>query len=161
MASGIKINDECSKYFKELKSQKYRYILYRLSDDSTQIIWDKKHPMTKEDSQEVDTVNANMAADYALFLADLQAVEVKKECRYAVYFAKYYKNNIIREKILFIMWCPSGAKGKQKMTYSTTEDTLKKALDTSALNLSMMADEIGDLSWESDVLPKLLSKDNV
>lgn len=67
--------------------KKYRYIIYRLSDDNRTIIVEKA---------------AEKEADYDDFLTNLPDVD----CRYAIYDFEYQKaaDEGVRSKICFVVW---------------------------------------------------------
>ena len=74
--------------FQELKlRKKFRYIIYRLSEDNRTIIVEK---------------TADKDANYDAFLADLPEVD----CRYAIYDFEYQKgaDEGLRSKICFVVW---------------------------------------------------------
>ena len=128
------MNQECKTEFLELKLKKaFKYIIYQLSADSTQIVVGK-------------TSNSD---DYDTFLADLP----KKECRYAVYDLQYTKPGAgTRNKITFFTWCvvqlicqqggcewligwrccaarsSDEAKVKDKMLYASSKERLRLSL---------------------------------
>merc|ERR1712224_154013 len=112
MASGVGVSDECVQKFQELKlGHKLRYVLYRLSDDLSEIVIDKE---------------GQPSAEYTEFTAALP----KDDCRYAVYDFEYDQpdGGGKRSKILFVLWSPDTAKIKSKMLYTSSKDGLRKKL---------------------------------
>jgi cofilin len=86
MASGVAVDDDCVNIFQELKlGHKFRYLIYRLSDDLSKIIVDKTAPPS---------------ADYQSFLNELP----KDECRYVIYDFEFQVEGAQRNKIIFILW---------------------------------------------------------
>lgn len=85
-SSGVSANDECLSKFQELKLKKaYKYIIYTLSKDNTEIIVEK----------------SATSVDYDDFLADLP----EDDCRWAVYDVQFEKEGAgVRNKIIFVAW---------------------------------------------------------
>jgi hypothetical protein len=142
MASGVAVSDECKTVFQEIKlGHKYRYVIFRLTEDLKQIVVEKK---------------ADVESTYDDFLADMGAAESQGECRYAVFDAVFStKDGQPRDKIVFFMWTPDKVKIKQKMVYASSKDALKKALGEGVAK-EVQANDHGDLSW-SNVL-EIISK---
>ena len=88
MATGIGVDDLCITQFQDLKlKKKYRYIVYRLSDDCTQIIVDKA---------------VEKCDDYDEFV---ERELPEDDCRYAIYdFEFTVPDGGVRNKICFINW---------------------------------------------------------
>ncbi len=86
-ASGISVNPACIEAYQSLKlGKRFKYIIYRISDDVHEIIVDKTSETT----------------DYADFLADLP----EAECRWAVYDLEYTSDDGgKRNKLIFFAWC--------------------------------------------------------
>ncbi|CAN6634276.1 cofilin [Trichomonascus vanleenenianus] len=116
--SGIAVADDCISAFEDLKLRKtYKYIIYRVSDDKTQIIVEK----TSKD------------ADYEKFTADLP----ENESRYAIYDFEYELSagEGKRNKIIFMMWSPDTASVKSKMVYASSKDAIRRALNGVAVEM--------------------------
>jgi len=113
MSSGVAVNDACLDIFQELKlRKKYKYILYKLSDDRKEIVLES-------------AVESSSGATYDDFVASLPA----EDCRYAIYDFEYEKpGEGIRNKICFITWSPDTAKIKSKMVYASSKDAIRKKL---------------------------------
>jgi len=108
--SGIAISDEVVHKFNELKlGHNARYVLFKMSDDLTQVILEKVAPTS---------------AGWSDFEKDLP----KDDCRYGIYDFEYEKDGGRRNKIVFVVWCPETSKIKSKMLYTSTKDSLKKKL---------------------------------
>jgi len=110
MSSGVAVHDDCLQVFQELKlKKKYKYIIYKLSEDQKEIVVDK----TDEES------------DYDTFINALP----ENEPRYAIYDFEYEKaGEGTRNKICFFAWTPDTSKIKQKMIYASSKDALRKKL---------------------------------
>lgn len=132
MASGMKVNKECTPVFDELKMKKmHRYILYKLNDTMTEII--------------VDETGARDET-YDDFKNKLLAVAERQECRYAVFDLDFMFNGQEKNKIIFFAWNPENAKTKPKMIYTSSKDYLKKALQ---LVIEVQATDADEISLET------------
>ncbi|ORX76955.1 putative COF1-cofilin [Basidiobolus meristosporus CBS 931.73] len=110
MSSGVSVNDKCLESFQLLKLKKqYKYIIYKLNDDNTEIIVEE----------------ASEAGTYDDFINALP----ETECRYAVLDLEYEKpGEGMRNKICFYAWSPDNSKVKQKMVFASSKDALRKRL---------------------------------
>ncbi|KAI8089676.1 uncharacterized protein BX664DRAFT_333627 [Halteromyces radiatus] len=110
MSSGVSVNPQCLELYQEFKlRKKYKYIIFKLSDDLSEIV--------VENSAETGT--------YDDFLQKLPA----DEPRYAVYDFDYEKpGEGQRSKITFYSWIPDTAKVRQKMLYASSKDAIRKQL---------------------------------
>ncbi|KAF5389533.1 hypothetical protein D9757_004201 [Collybiopsis confluens] len=110
MASGVGVNGNCLEAYTDLKlRKKFKYIIYNLNKDNTEIITEK----TSE------------SKDYEEFLADLP----ETECRWAVYDFEYEKEEGgKRNKLCFVSWSPDDARIKNKMLFASSKDALRKSL---------------------------------
>ncbi|SCW00901.1 LAFE_0D00628g1_1 [Lachancea fermentati] len=110
--SGVAVADESLSAFNDLKlGKKYKFVLFGLNDDKTQIV-------VKETSTE---------QDYDAFLEKLP----ENECLYAVYDFEYEigGNEGKRSKIIFFTWSPDTAPIRSKMVYASSKDALRRALN--------------------------------
>ncbi|KAK7028109.1 cofilin [Paramarasmius palmivorus] len=110
MASGVTVNPQCLSEYQSLKlGKKFKYIIFNLNNDKTEIIVEK----TSE------------SQDYDEFLTDLP----EGECRWAVYDFEFDKEGAgKRNKLCFFSWSPDDAKIKQKMVFASSKDALRRAL---------------------------------
>ncbi|KAJ3285805.1 cofilin [Borealophlyctis nickersoniae] len=133
-SSGVGVNDAAVEAFQELKlKKKYRYIVYKMSDDMKEIVVEK-------------TVEG---ADYDDFVKSLPP----NECRYCVYDFQYDTSGEgQRNKILFYVWSPDSAKIKQKMLYAASKDALRKKLD--GIYTEIQCTDLSEVSYET-VLDKV------
>ncbi|MFJ8476197.1 actin-binding ADF family protein [Kitasatospora sp. NPDC094011] len=108
MSSGVSIDDKCVEAYQELKLKKtYRYAFFGLSADSKQVI----------------LVSTGTESDYQSFAGQFP----QDECRYAVYDFEYTNTDgEARNKILFFLWTPEGAKVQRRMIATTAMDALRK-----------------------------------
>ncbi|TIB42517.1 hypothetical protein E3P86_00352 [Wallemia ichthyophaga] len=109
--NGVPVADECLTTFQDLKlGKKHKYMILKISDDSTAIVCEK-------------TSNSD---NYDEFLNDLP----ENEPRWAVYDFQFTKGDEgTRNKILFYAWAPDTAKVKPKMMYASSKDALRSKLN--------------------------------
>jgi len=132
MSSGVKVQPECATTFNDIKiGHKYRYIIYSLTDDLSQIRVLKTAPPS---------------ATFEEFVEELKESEAQRQCRYAVYDAEYkLANGQNRQKLVFFMWSPEVATTKQKMIYTSSKDYLKRALV--GIGKDIQATDYAELEW--------------
>jgi len=146
MSSGVVAHEDCISTYSELKQgKKLKYIIFKLSDDRTQIVVEDSS--TNPDWEEfrtklVDSKSKNKAGVDGM------------GCRYAVYDFNYELENGEgqRNKIAFISWSPDDAPVQTKMIYSSSKDALKNAL--SGISDEHQANDPGELE-ENEVLQKV------
>lgn len=122
----------------ELKlRKKYKYVVYRLSDDNTSIVIDKK--MEKGGS-------------YEEFVGELP----ETDCRYAVYDFEYEKSPAegVRNKICFVVWVPDTSKVRQKMLYASSKDAIRKKL--AGVAVEIQGTDMSEIAYDT-VLEKVRS----
>lgn len=122
MSSGVGVNDEALTAFNEFKlsggkKDAPNYIIYRISDDKTQIIIDTK----------------GRTSNYEEFTELLP----ENECRYAVYDFDYELSGGAgkRSKIVFFTWAPDTTPIRNKMVYASSRDALRRALNGVAVDI--------------------------
>ncbi|KAH9997931.1 actin-depolymerizing factor homology domain-containing protein, partial [Russula vinacea] len=100
----------CLTVFQDLKlRKKYKYIIFILNKEKTEIIVEKTSTST----------------DYDDFIADLP----ENECRWGVYDLEFQKEDGgQRNKIIFYQWSPDTAKIKDKMVTASSRDALRRSL---------------------------------
>lgn len=118
------MNDDCLLAYQDLKlKKKYKYVVYKLSDNHKSIEVEK----AVEASSGGDKENTNSAADgddYDSFIAQLP----RDDCRYAVYDFEYDAGEGPRNKICFYAWSPETSKIKSKMLYAASKDAIRRKL---------------------------------
>lgn len=146
MASGVQVDDACKTAFQEVKlGHKYRYIVFKLTDDLKMIAVQTK---------------AEPSATYEDFVSEMKEAEKLQECRYAIFDLEYETvDKQPRNKICFFMWSPETAKIKQRMVYSSSKDALKKALGE-GIGKEIQANDHGDLEF-SNVLAIIRTTERV
>jgi len=114
--------------------KKYKYIVYKISDDKTKIIVDK----TSTDPS------------YDTFLEELP----ENDCKYAVYDFEYElgKGEGKRNKIVFFQWSPDTASIRSKMVYASSKDALRRALN--GVSADIQGTDFSEVAYDS-VLEKV------
>ena len=115
----------------ELKlRKKFRYIIYKLNEDNTSIVIEKK---------------VESCEKYENFLGELP----EDDCRYAVYDFEFEKSpgEGIRNKICFIVWVPDTSKVRQKMLYASSKDAIRKKL--AGVATEIQATDMSEVSHEA------------
>ncbi|KAI8927960.1 hypothetical protein BC831DRAFT_450405 [Entophlyctis helioformis] len=134
MSSGVTVNDAAVEAYQDLKlKKKFRFIVYKMSDDNREIVIDKTFEK----------------ATYDDFVASLPP----NECRYAVFDFQYETSGEgQRNKLLFYTWSPDSSKIKQKMLYAASKDALRKKLD--GIYTEIQCTDLSEVSHET-VLDKV------
>jgi len=111
MSSGVSVNPACLTAFQELKlRKKSKFIIFKLSDDKTEIIKEKE----------------SSSSNYDDFLAELP----ETQCRWAVYDLEFQnEEGNLRKKIIFLQWSPENAKIKDKMVTASSREPLRRSFD--------------------------------
>ncbi|KAL2263275.1 hypothetical protein VTK26DRAFT_7540 [Humicola hyalothermophila] len=147
--SGATVNSECVTAYNELKlSKKYKYIIFKLSDDNREIVVES----TSEDGPEYEDfrnklINATSKS---------KTGAIGKGPRYAVYDVEYQlaSGEGTRNKITFLAWSPDDAGVMAKMVYASSKEALKRALP--GLAAEVQANDADDIEYDS--LVKTVSK---
>ncbi|KAI8079855.1 uncharacterized protein BX664DRAFT_341620 [Halteromyces radiatus] len=109
MSSLINLNSECAVCYRELKlSKRFRYIIFKLSDDLKEIIVEKT-------GDAYDEFVGNLPED---------------KPRYAVYDFNYKgPDQNHRSKIVFYFWNPDRSKVRERGLYASNVDDFLSKLD--------------------------------
>ncbi|KAK4671005.1 cofilin [Podospora pseudoanserina] len=143
------VNEECITAYNDLKlNKKYKYVIFKLSDDNKEIVVDS----TSESGPEYDDfreklINAKTKS---------KTGAVGKGPRYAVYDFEYNlaSGEGVRNKITFIAWSPDDAGIMAKMVYASSKEALKRALP--GIATEVQANDADDIEYDS--LVKTVSK---
>ncbi|KAH8416765.1 hypothetical protein KR222_003280 [Zaprionus bogoriensis] len=119
MASGIQVAIECKSVFEEIRKLKqHRYVIFVIKDEREICV----------------ELIGSREANYEKFLEDLRQGG-PEECRYAVFDYAYQhqcqgaSSTCLKEKLFLMLWCPTQAKIKDKMLYSSSFAALMKELN--------------------------------
>ncbi|KAJ4316428.1 cofilin [Fusarium piperis] len=146
--SGATVSQECITAYNDLKlNKKYKYIIYKLSDDYKEIV--VEHASDDKDWEEFreKLINATSKS---------RTGAVGKGPRYAVYDFEYSlaSGDGIRNKLAFIAWSPDDAGIQPKMIYASSKEALKRSLTGIAVELQ--ANDNDDIEY--DPIIKTVSK---
>lgn len=119
MASGVTVSDECKQVYDRIKTKKeLRYAVLYIKG-----------------GKEIDVeATGTRDATFDDFLQTLKVVnQSEKECRYGLFDFEYTHKcqgtqERKKEKIFLMSWCPDEASVQKKMLYSSSFESLKKAL---------------------------------
>lgn len=139
--SGATVSQECVTAYNDLKlSKKYKYIIYKLSDDNKQIVVDEASADKDWENFREKLVNATTKS---------KSGAVGKGPRYAVYDVEYElaSGEGTRNKITFIAWSPDDAGVMAKMVYASSKEALKRAL--TGLATELQANDADDIEFDS------------
>ncbi|KAI8634005.1 cofilin/tropomyosin-type actin-binding protein [Xylariaceae sp. FL1651] len=146
--SGVTVSQECITAFNELKlAKKYKYIIFKLSDDNRQIVVEEASPDKDWENFREKLVNATTKS---------RSGSVGKGPRYAVYDFEYNlaSGEGSRNKITFVAWSPDDAGVMAKMVYASSKDALKRSLN--GIATEVQANDNDDI--EEAVVLKAVSK---
>ncbi|GKT46976.1 cofilin [Colletotrichum spaethianum] len=139
--SNHSIFEDCITAYNDLKlSKKYKYIIYKLSDDNKEIV-------VEEASADKDWENFRQKLINATTKSKSGAVG--KGPRYAVYDFEYSlaSGEGERNKITFLAWSPDDAGVMAKMVYASSKEALKRSLTGIATELQ--ANDPDDIEYDS------------
>ncbi|KAL7922969.1 actin depolymerizing protein [Trichoderma austrokoningii] len=141
--SGAKISPEVSEQFQVLKRSNdrnriLRYIIFKLSDDYSQIEVEHADPDSDWDNFREKLINATSKNKNGT---------VGKGPRYAVYDFGFQHDNREINKIILISWSPDDAGIHPKMVYAASKEALKRSLEGFAYEIQ--ANDSDDLELES------------
>ncbi|KEZ43796.1 hypothetical protein SAPIO_CDS3944 [Scedosporium apiospermum] len=146
--SGAAVAQECITAYNELKlSKKYKFIIYKLSDDNKQIVVEEASDNKDWEVFREKLINATTKN---------RAGALGKGPRYAVYDFEYQlaSGDGIRNKLTFIAWSPDDASIQAKMIYASSKEALKRTLTGIATELQ--ANDADDIEYDSII--KTVSK---
>ncbi|XP_020899758.1 actin-depolymerizing factor 1, isoforms a/b-like [Exaiptasia diaphana] len=130
--SNIKCDDSVKPTFDKMTKGKkeYRYIIFKI--ENNQVVVDKTGDRDKTFQDMINDLPEEDAARYVVF--DL-TYRTKRE-------------NQLREKIVFLSYCPSGTDTREKMLHGSTALEMKEKLGSSFIHLSKQCDDLGDMNEE-------------
>ncbi|KAF9579117.1 cofilin, partial [Lunasporangiospora selenospora] len=138
-SSGVQVSPNCITAFNDLKlGKKHYYIIYKISDDQTEIVVEKA--VEKSSNQTFDFFTSELKSD---------------ECRWAVLDFDYETTEGPRNKICFITWAPESAKIRSKMIYASSKDSIRKSLP--GIGAEIQATDFDEVSHEA-ILEKVTRK---
>ncbi|CRJ95921.1 hypothetical protein BN1708_002079 [Verticillium longisporum] len=142
------VSQECIEAYNDLKlNKKYKYIVFKLSDDNKQIVIEEASENKDWESFRERLINATSKS---------KTGAVGKGPRYAVYDFQYSlaTGEGERNKIAFIAWSPDDAGIMAKMIYASSKEALKRSL--TGLATELQANDPDDIEYDSII--KTVSK---
>lgn len=138
MASGVRIDPQCKKDYDDMHQKKlYSYLIFRISDDDTTIIVEKKGLKGSPYSEFVESIRHALGSE-------------SKECRYGCVDVEFTIHRQGAEtasfikKVVFVQICPDDAPVRKRMLYASSVRGLKSALGLESL-MQVQASDISDL----------------
>ncbi|KAF4984683.1 hypothetical protein FZEAL_199, partial [Fusarium zealandicum] len=121
-------------------NKKYKYIIYKLSDNYKEIVVEEASDDKEWDSFREKLINATSKS---------RTGAVGKGPRYAVYDFEYSlaSGDGIRNKLTFIAWSPDDAGIQPKMIYASSKEALKRTL--TGLATELQANDSDDIEYDS------------
>jgi len=149
MTSGVALGkDVKDEYLKMKQKSTFKYMMFRLSDDKTEIIIDYDMCLKKEDNDDDDRTCWDQMVTKL----------VPEEPRYIVFdIHAVTKDSRVIDKLLFISWCDDSCPIKERMIHASSEDTIKKNLE-GLHGTPLQAHDKDDLEYE-DVLKIVITRD--
>ncbi|TQN74653.1 Cofilin, partial [Colletotrichum shisoi] len=135
------VSQECITAYNDLKlSKKYKFIIYKLSDDNKEIVVEEASADKDWDTFREKLINATTKS---------KSGAVGKGPRYAVYDFEYSlaSGEGERNKITFLAWSPDDAGVMAKMVYASSKEALKRSLTGIATELQ--ANDPDDIEYDS------------
>lgn len=151
MASGVSCAADVKTEFAAMKTKNaYKYMMFRLSDDKTEIIIDNEMCKKGEGKKEDRDAKQKHEEDQACWQSMVDTL-VSSEPKYIVFdIENTSKDGRKINKILFISWCADDCPVKKRMIHAASEDYLKKSLE-GILGTIIQAHDKGDLEYEDAI----------
>jgi len=138
MASGVKIDPQCKKDYDDMHQRKmYSYLIFRISDDDTTIIVEKKGQKGAPYSEFAESIRTSLGSE-------------GKECRYGCVDVEFTVQRQGAEsasyikKVVFFQICPDDAPVRKRMLYASSVRGLKSSLGLESL-MQIQASDMSDL----------------
>lgn len=143
----VNIDDRCNDEYEKIKKGKQKFAIFKATADTSQIIPDI--PEGAEDTTALEL----KPEDQSVYDYFCQTRLPDGEVRYAIYnyeiMVEGGYGTSKRDKCLFISWCPSSCKVKEKMVHASTKGSLKKYFG--GFSKEIQAGGLNDLSQENVV----------
>jgi len=138
--SGVTVAKDCiEKYQQLLLKKQYKYLIFQISSDFKEIIFDREST-----SDSWDEFREALESSKTVAKNGKEGVGP----RYAIYDFKYElpSGEGNRSRVLFIFWCPDTASVQPKMIYASSKEALKNAL--SGIAAEIQANSPDDIEYE-------------
>ncbi|KAL2083284.1 hypothetical protein ACEWY4_021057 [Coilia grayii] len=156
MASGVIVDDGVVTAYNEIKvhhagevvGDRYKLVMFRLSDDDKSIIVDEENSVRMKDIEGEGEVFKRLIEKFPL-----------NDCRYALYDCCYRNKDTEKADLVFIMWAPDEASLKKKMLYASSKGALRKKLQ--GLKIEWQVNDLSDAKDSSALIEKLGSRGSI
>jgi len=139
--SGANVSQECITAYNDLKlAKKYKYIIFKLSDDNKEIVVEHASSDKDWDNFREQLINATSKNKMG---------KEGKGPRYAVYDFEYKlaSGEGERNKLTFLAWSPDDASIHAKMVYAASKEAIKRSLNGIATELQ--ANDADDIEYST------------
>ncbi|XP_062567934.1 uncharacterized protein LOC134232530 [Saccostrea cucullata] len=138
MASGVALSDECLETYQDLQGskKKYRYIIYKLNKDFSEIVVDSTKPRDEASAEEA----------YDEFCGKLIQAAANGEGRYGVFDVHYNVDTRELDKVVFFTWVSDTLPIKQKMLYASSAKALRGKM--TGVHTEIQCNDESDLKLE-------------
>jgi len=117
--SGIRVEQSCTEIAQKLETKKLEGMICRI----------KKNDANKQAVMCEKSWDKDAGYTWETFAKECMEYDIA----YGVSFIRWTsKDNCPREKLVFVYWNSDDAKTKDKMTYSSTKESLRKAMPTAS-----------------------------
>jgi len=137
MSSGVKVDPACKQAYDDLHNKHiFSFIIFRISDDDTTIIVEKKGD------------KGTPYSDFVQAMKDL--VGDGKQCRYAAVDVEIQVQRQGTDgqskfsKVIFVQFCPDAAPVRRRMLYASSVRALKATLGLESL-MQIQASDLSDI----------------
>ncbi|XP_061162905.1 uncharacterized protein LOC133172108 [Saccostrea echinata] len=139
MASGVALSDECLDVYQDLQGskKKYRYIIYKLNDDFSEIVVDTTKPREE----------GGVTEAYEEFCSKLFEAAENRQGRYGVFDIHYNVDTRELDKVVFFTWVADTLPIKQKMLYASSAKALRGKM--TGVHTEIQCNDASDLKLES------------
>lgn len=143
MASGIAVNTNVTSTFKNLvKDRKHRCAVFMINDAMTEI--------TLEKTFDPSASGADPTKEWKTVTKALP----EGDCRYVAYDFLYEHQGAMKNRVLFVLWSPPGAKTRSKMIYASSQEGVVNKLEGIQRQMQCMDED--DIKYEE--VAKLLKQ---
>uniref|UniRef100_A0A665VZL3 ADF-H domain-containing protein n=1 Tax=Echeneis naucrates TaxID=173247 RepID=A0A665VZL3_ECHNA len=147
MTSGVKVADGVKELYNEMK------VVKNDADQNERIRLAIFH--IQEGFIETETVYRQKDLDSVDDIYKFLVTQLKSNiCRYVLYDCHYEtKESSKKEELVFVMWAPDSAPIKEKMSYASSKDSMKKIL--SGIKHQMQMNDISELQDREQFIDKM------
>uniref|UniRef100_A0A7S0LTU8 ADF-H domain-containing protein n=1 Tax=Coccolithus braarudii TaxID=221442 RepID=A0A7S0LTU8_9EUKA len=131
VTAGFKIPDDSVKAYNELQGgHKHSYLIFKIDQEQKAVVLEESG---KPDEFKYD--------EFAKKVATLDSPRF-----IVIDFKGKYADGRALEKVVFIFWCPDGAKIKERMLYASTKEDFKRKMN--GLHKTIEASDESDIEYK-------------